>query len=224
MLPGRERRRFGLERALVRLIATAGVIGVGVLLGAILADNKVQGWITGLVVAAVSVVLAALLPGSSSSVQAMKELHGEAAATVPAPPDRCMALLSDIEGYPRWHPEVVRQVRVLERADTSAAQRARVDLSVPGVPLVGEVSMTLRLSVSSHQVVELTRVSHGAGDHEQFTVRWQVEPLPDGAEASAISVRLDANLSVPRLVPLGGIGDRLATGFVDAAVRALTGS
>ncbi len=61
MLPGREGRRFGLERVLVRLIATAGIIGIGVLLGAILADNKVQGWITGLVVAAVSVVLAALL-------------------------------------------------------------------------------------------------------------------------------------------------------------------
>ncbi len=61
MLPGRQGRRFGLERILVRLIATCGIVGIGVALGAILAASKVQGWITGLVVALVAVVLAALL-------------------------------------------------------------------------------------------------------------------------------------------------------------------
>ncbi len=61
MLPGRERRRFGVERLLVRLVATCGIVGIGVALGAILVSSKVQGWITGLVVALVSVVLAAVL-------------------------------------------------------------------------------------------------------------------------------------------------------------------
>jgi hypothetical protein len=61
MLPRRQGRRFALERGLVRLVATTGIIGIGVLLGAILGSNKVQGWTTGLVVAIVSVVLAALL-------------------------------------------------------------------------------------------------------------------------------------------------------------------
>jgi hypothetical protein len=61
MLPGRERRRLGIERLLVRLVATAGIIGIGVALAAILVSSKVQGWITGLVVAAVSVVLSAIL-------------------------------------------------------------------------------------------------------------------------------------------------------------------
>jgi hypothetical protein len=61
MLPGRERRRFGLERLLVRLVATCGIVAIGVALGAILVSSKVQGWITGLVVALVSVVLAAVL-------------------------------------------------------------------------------------------------------------------------------------------------------------------
>lgn len=61
MLPGRERRRFGLERLLVRIIATAGIVGIGVALGAILASSNVQGWIIGLVVAGVSVVLSAIL-------------------------------------------------------------------------------------------------------------------------------------------------------------------
>ncbi|MDQ6817611.1 MAG: hypothetical protein M3018_09450 [Actinomycetota bacterium] len=61
MLPGRKRRRLGAERLLVRLVATGGVIGIGVALGAILAASKVQGWITGLVVAVVSVLLSAVL-------------------------------------------------------------------------------------------------------------------------------------------------------------------
>ena len=61
MLPGRERRRSRVERLLMRLIATAGIVGIGVLLGAILASSNVQGWIIGLVVAAVSVVLSGVL-------------------------------------------------------------------------------------------------------------------------------------------------------------------
>jgi hypothetical protein len=61
MLPGRERRRSGLERLVVRLIATGGVVGIGVAIAAILAASKVQGWIIGLVVAIVSVALSAVL-------------------------------------------------------------------------------------------------------------------------------------------------------------------
>jgi uncharacterized membrane protein len=61
MLPGRQRRTLGVERLLVRLIATCGVVGIGVLIGAILVSNKTQGWVVGLVVAIVSVVLSAIL-------------------------------------------------------------------------------------------------------------------------------------------------------------------
>jgi len=58
---GTDEPAAGIERLLVRLIATFGIIGIGVALGAILAASKVQGWIIGLVVAAVSVILAGLL-------------------------------------------------------------------------------------------------------------------------------------------------------------------
>jgi hypothetical protein len=61
MLPARERRPLRVERLLMRLIATCGIVGIGVALGAILASSKVEGWITGLVVAIVSVVLSAIL-------------------------------------------------------------------------------------------------------------------------------------------------------------------
>ncbi|MGZ4179273.1 MAG: hypothetical protein ACXVUL_01105 [Solirubrobacteraceae bacterium] len=61
MLPRRGRRRYGVERVFMRLIATGGIIGIGVALGAILASSNVQGWIIGLVVAIVSVILSAVL-------------------------------------------------------------------------------------------------------------------------------------------------------------------
>jgi hypothetical protein len=54
-------RRAGLESVFVRLIATAGVVGVGAALGAVLVANDVAGWIVGLVVSTVCVLFAAIL-------------------------------------------------------------------------------------------------------------------------------------------------------------------
>ena len=45
----------------MRGIATGGIVGIGVALGAVLVGQDVAGWIVGLVVSAVSIVLAALL-------------------------------------------------------------------------------------------------------------------------------------------------------------------
>jgi len=59
-LPSSPARRQA-ESVFVRMIATAGVIGVGTALGALLVANDVAGWISGLVVSAVSVLLAAVL-------------------------------------------------------------------------------------------------------------------------------------------------------------------
>ena len=61
MLPPRERRRSPFERAFVRIIATCGIVAVGVAIGAIMTSSNSEGWLIGLVVAVVSVVLAAVL-------------------------------------------------------------------------------------------------------------------------------------------------------------------
>lgn len=60
MLPERQQRP-ALESAFVRVIATSGIVGIGVALGAILVSQKVAGWITGLVIALVCVILSAIL-------------------------------------------------------------------------------------------------------------------------------------------------------------------
>jgi hypothetical protein len=61
MLSPRERRRSGFERLIVRLIATCGIVGIGVAIAAIMVSKNSQGWVVGLVVSIVSVVLAAVL-------------------------------------------------------------------------------------------------------------------------------------------------------------------
>jgi hypothetical protein len=55
------RRRRAFESFLARFVATAGVVGIGTALGAILIAADVAGWITGLVVSIVTVTLAAML-------------------------------------------------------------------------------------------------------------------------------------------------------------------
>lgn len=61
MVPGRERRRSKVERGTMRVIATGGIIGIAVVLGAVLVAQDVAGWIVGLAVGLTSVILAALL-------------------------------------------------------------------------------------------------------------------------------------------------------------------
>jgi cobalamin biosynthesis Mg chelatase CobN len=60
MLPSR-RGRGVLERTFVRVIATGGIVGISVAIAAIMSSSNSSGWIIGLVVSLVSVVLAALL-------------------------------------------------------------------------------------------------------------------------------------------------------------------
>jgi hypothetical protein len=60
MIPSR-RKRIPLEAPLMRMVATGGIVGIAVVIGAIMASQDAAGWITGLVVGLVSVVLAAVL-------------------------------------------------------------------------------------------------------------------------------------------------------------------
>jgi hypothetical protein len=61
MLPGRRHRAWVVERVFVRVVATGGVVGIAVALGAILVGQNVAGWIVGLVIGLASVVLSAVL-------------------------------------------------------------------------------------------------------------------------------------------------------------------
>jgi tetrahydromethanopterin S-methyltransferase subunit F len=60
MIPERA-GRSRIETFVMRLVATAGIIGIGVAIAAIMHSQKSQGWLIGLVVSIVSVILAAFL-------------------------------------------------------------------------------------------------------------------------------------------------------------------
>jgi len=53
--------RLKAESVLVRVVASAGVVAIGTALGAILVAQDIAGWIVGLVVSIVSLVMAAVL-------------------------------------------------------------------------------------------------------------------------------------------------------------------
>ena len=59
MLPRRRRPRMAAETVFMRVVATAGVVGICVAIAAILGSQDVDAWTIGLVVSIVSVVLAA---------------------------------------------------------------------------------------------------------------------------------------------------------------------
>jgi hypothetical protein len=54
-------RRTAVESFVVRLIATAGIVGIGVAIAAIMGSQHSKGWLIGFVVSIVSVALAAML-------------------------------------------------------------------------------------------------------------------------------------------------------------------
>src|SRR5579884_1689739 len=147
----------------------------------------------------------------------MKELHGAASALVSSPITECFELLCAVERYPSWYPEVVREASVLERDENRRPTKARATLHVAAGPLVRDFNLLLAVSTVQPTLVRLARIPHDASDEEQFDVTWRLEQH----SGTRIQLDLEASLSVPRLLPIGGLGDSLADGFARAAASAL---
>jgi Polyketide cyclase / dehydrase and lipid transport len=150
----------------------------------------------------------------------MKELTGNASATTTAPPDAAMALLEAIDGYPKWAPAVIKEAEVLERDGAGRPTRARAKLHVERGPLTRDFNLMFDVTVDPAGTIKLRRVPHESSDKERFDVTWRV----DGGQGTRIALDLRANLDVPRLIPLGGVGDSIATDLVNEATRALGSS
>lgn len=145
-------------------------------------------------------------------------MNGAATEVVSAPVSDCFALVEAVERYPSWHPDVVREVDVVDRGADGRARRARTTLHLARGPLVKDFHLLMAVVAEPQLTVTLTRLRHEASDREEFEVRWRVQ---DEGGGTRIRMELAANLSVPRFLPLGGIGDYLAAGFVAAAANAL---
>ncbi len=148
----------------------------------------------------------------------MKELTGTASATTPASPEACIALLAAVDRYPSWHPDVVKAVDVLERDDHGHPSKVQAKLHVQHGPVTRDFDLTMDVQADPAGAVKLSRIPHHGRDGEKFEVSWHV----DGGGPTRIRLDLAADLDVPRFLPLGGVGDSMAEGFVSAATRALT--
>lgn len=147
----------------------------------------------------------------------MKELTGSASAATAASPEAAIALLEAIDRYPTWHPDVVKEAEVLERDAAGRPTRARTRLHVERGPLTRDFDLVMSVHVDPAGTIKLSRIPDESGDKERFDVTWRV----DGGQHTHIRLDLAANLDVPRLVPLGGVGDSMAEGLVSAAKREL---
>jgi hypothetical protein len=147
----------------------------------------------------------------------MKDLGGSAATTTEAAPAACFDLVAAVEGYPSWNPEVVRSAQVLEHDASGRPRRARLTVHVAIGPLVRDFDLLMDAALEEAHQVRLSRVRNEPSDPERFEVMWRIGSGPP----TRLELDLAATLDVPRLVPLGGVGDRLAQEFVEAAKREL---
>jgi ribosome-associated toxin RatA of RatAB toxin-antitoxin module len=139
----------------------------------------------------------------------MKELRGRATALVAAPMAECLALVQAVDEYPAWYPDVVRTVKVLERDASGLPSRARTELHLSVGPLTKDFDLLMTVAIQPPGTVKLIKV----GGSAKFDVTWR---LHDGHN-TRLTLELDANLDAPRFLPLGGIGDSVAQGFISAA-------
>lgn len=147
----------------------------------------------------------------------VKHLHGTAQAAVGVPIDECLAFLVALEAYPSWYPDVVREVEVVESGDDGLPLRADTSLHLSYGPVSRDLDLLLAVRVRRPGLVQLTHVPRGPASGASFDATWRLE---DRA-GTHLELELDATMPVPRLVPLGRVGDAFAAGFMQAAVGRL---
>jgi ribosome-associated toxin RatA of RatAB toxin-antitoxin module len=148
----------------------------------------------------------------------LKELTGTATRATAAPAEACFALLQAVDRYPDWYPEVIKQVDVLERSPDGPPSRVRAKLHLSWGPVIRDFDLVLAVEREPQTMVRLAR-EKDRPSASTFEVTWHIR----AGAAAEIALELRADLDVPRFLPLAGIGDAVAGGFVEAADRRLDG-
>jgi hypothetical protein len=148
----------------------------------------------------------------------MKNLSATASGIANAPIERCFEMLSDVGGYARWYPAGVKESEVLERGPDGRPSRVKTTLSLNQGPIQRDFKLHLGVREQQPNLVELIRLAKSADDREEMRVIWRLAPSGAGTQ---ITVELSARLSIPGFLPVGGVADGLARGFLDAALAAV---
>ncbi len=145
----------------------------------------------------------------------MKELRGSASAVVSAPLDESFALLAAVDRYPEWHPDLFREVDVLERGADGQPRRAWAKLRVA---FSQEIELTVGVRSEWQQAVYLTRLPNEPGDPEKLDLSWRLDD--DGG--TRISLEFSAAVEfLPGFLPVGGAGNKIARSVLKGAVAKL---
>src|SRR4051794_9647816 len=99
----------------------------------------------------------------------MKQLQGAATTRVSASVAQCLELLSAVERYPSWYPDVVRRVEVTERRGDGSAAAAQTTLHVSQGPFTRDIELILSVETDPAGTVQLTRIPHDDRDRELFS-------------------------------------------------------
>jgi len=149
----------------------------------------------------------------------MKQLHGAARADAGVSIEDCLAFLAALDAYPSWYPDVVRDVEVVESGDDGLPLRAETKLHLSYGPVSRDLDLLLAVRVRRPGLVELKQVPRGPSSGASFEATWRLDER--GGTGTHLGLELDATMPVPRLVPLAGVGDAFAGGFMQAAIARL---
>jgi hypothetical protein len=147
----------------------------------------------------------------------MKHLHGAAQSAVDVPVEDCLEFLAALDEYPGWYPDVVKEVQVVEHDPDGLPLKAETKLHLSYGPVSRDLDLLLAVRVRRPDLVQLTHVPRGRSSGTAFDATWRLE---DHGQTH-LDLDLDATMPVPRLVPLAGVGDAFAVGFMQAAVGRL---
>jgi ribosome-associated toxin RatA of RatAB toxin-antitoxin module len=145
-----------------------------------------------------------------------RQFYGEAADLTAASLEDSFALVAAVDRYPRWCPDNVRDVEVLDRHAGGQPSSVRMRMHISRGAISRDFDLFLAIVVDTPETVKLTRFT----DHptnQEFRATWRLSQ----AGGTRIALEIDARLRVPIYVPAHGIPDTIAEGFVTAACREL---
>ena len=149
----------------------------------------------------------------------MRDLAATAQGETATPIERCFEKLAEIEAYPNWYPSGVKRAEPLERAPGGELTKVKATLALAQGPIQRDFTLHLAVTLERPRLIELRRLPKTPDDQELVVITWRLTAR--GAELTALEIALQAKLEIPRFLPIGGIADGLAGGFMDAALASL---
>jgi hypothetical protein len=138
----------------------------------------------------------------------MLTIDHSASTGVAATPERCLAILSDVAGYPGWS-------SLIRSAEELGGDKVRLRAELFGISF----EMDCVLEVGADRV-ELRRVPYDAQDDERYVATWTVSPVGTGA---AVELHVVAALEAPGPASLlrGRVQQRLVDDLLADFARAV---